>query len=180
MKHVIQWLSLVVFSLDDICLSTTDPFMPISSQRSTAKIFRYTSARAFQSQGNTTNMHLENGHSVPHDISSFDIECHQDNGPLAHIPVFMLDLDETCLFGNDGNDLGIALQCMGHTQYLDELYRLIINPALRPAYDAFRSFCQRECSSDLEPRVVIYTARISLLFYVSEFRPKPVALRQAA
>ena len=98
---------------------------------------------------------------------------------MSRTPTFMLDLDETCLFGNDGNDLGIALQCMGHSHELDKLYRLLINPALRQAYDTFRRLCQRESGShDVDPHIVIYTARTSLIFYASEYRPKPVALRQ--
>ncbi len=172
------WLPRVAVCLGLFCSSTSDPFVPVVSRNHrSSKIFRYISARTFLS--NKTNTHFENGHAGPHEIAPLNSENYPDNRSKARHPTFMLDFDETCLFGNDGNDLGIALQCMGHTQELDKLYRLLINPALKPAYDAFRSLCQRESGSDsVEPRVVIYTARTSLIFYASEFRPKPVALRQ--
>ena len=42
----------------------------------------------------------------------------------------MLDLDKTCLFGNDGNDLGLCLQYMSKgREAVQELYNRIINPA---------------------------------------------------
>ncbi len=173
-------LLLLVLYLSVLSASTSDPFVPIISRNHrSSKIFRYISARTFLSQENKTSTHIEHGHAAPHETSSLFLGDHPDSGSQSRHPTFMLDLDETCLFGNDGNDLGIALQCMGHTQELDKLYRLLINPALKPAYDAFRCLCRRETGNDsVEPRVVIYTARTSLISYASEFRPTPVALRQ--
>jgi hypothetical protein len=76
----------------------------------------------------------------------------------------MLDLDKTCLFGNDGNDLGIALQWMDKPlEDVLTLYKHLVNPALRPAYDQFRQQVK-------SAKVVIYTMRSSLLFYNSNFR----------
>ena len=76
----------------------------------------------------------------------------------------MLDLDKTCLFGNDGNDLGIALQWMESPyEHVQTLYQHLVNPSLRPAFDAFRRQVKNA-------KVVIYTMRSSLLFYNSNFR----------
>ena len=92
----------------------------------------------------------------------------------------MLDLDHTCLFGNDGNDLGCALQLMGkdeahgaeHPRMLAELYRRLINPRLRPTYDAYKA-------RGKDITVVIYTRRPSLLKYRSLLDGAPVSLRYA-
>jgi hypothetical protein len=133
----------------------------VDSRRSTSqKINRYISSKAVLSQ------HAHSVDEAPH--------------PPIHVarrhPTMILDLDETCIFGNDGNDLGIALQCMGHTKDLDRLYEHLINPALRPAFEAFRA--SDHCNGGLvSPHIVIYTARSTLLYYASEFRQKPVALR---
>ena len=84
----------------------------------------------------------------------------------------MLDLDKTCLFGNDGNDLGIALQWMDKSQQaVEQLYDLILNPALRPAY--------AKLSSQSKVKVAIYTMRASLLYYRSNFRGMIIPLQFA-
>ena len=45
----------------------------------------------------------------------------------------MLDLDKTCLWGNDGNDLGLSLQWMEKPpELVRELYSLLVHPALQP------------------------------------------------
>ena len=45
----------------------------------------------------------------------------------------MLDLDKTCLWGNDGNDLGLSLQWMDNPpELVRELYSLLVHPALQP------------------------------------------------
>jgi len=72
----------------------------------------------------------------------------------------MLDLDKTCLFGNDGNDLGLSLQWMDKSpQVVRELYRRIVSPSLREAYDSYAA----KGAVD----VVIYTRRPQLLKYKS-------------
>jgi hypothetical protein len=84
----------------------------------------------------------------------------------------MLDLDKTCLFGNDGNDLGIALQWMERPhETVKELYHLLINPALRPAYS--------KLASQGKIKVAIYTMRASLLYYRSNFRGMMIPLQYA-
>ena len=68
----------------------------------------------------------------------------------------MLDLDKTCLWGNDGNDLGLSLQWMEKPpELVRELYSLLVHPALRPAYEAYKERGEGE--------VVIYTRRPQLL-----------------
>ena len=128
------------------------------------KILRYASYRTVLSEHASSSSHPS------------DDAPHPDSHLAEKHPTMMLDLDETCLFGNDGNDLGIALQCMGESKYLHKLYQLLVNPALRAAYDVFRNSSHCGCGL-VVPRVVIYTSRSALLFYASEFRPKPVALR---
>jgi hypothetical protein len=87
-----------------------------------------------------------------------------DGSRLVEEGCLMLDLDKTCLFGNDGNDLGIALQWMDKPfEDVQTLYQYLVNPSLRPAYDQFR----RQVKT---AKVVIYTMRSSLLFYNSNFR----------
>jgi hypothetical protein len=84
----------------------------------------------------------------------------------------MLDLDKTCLFGNDGNDLGIALQWMERPhEIVKELYHLLLNPALQPAYS--------KLASQGKVKVAIYTMRASLLYYRSNFRGMMIPLQYA-
>ncbi len=74
----------------------------------------------------------------------------------------MLDLDKTCLFGNDGNDMGLCLQYMGKSrEVVQELYDRIINPNLRKTYDNYATKTQHAVD------VVIYTRRPRLLEYTS-------------
>lgn len=77
----------------------------------------------------------------------------------------MLDLDKTVLYGNDGNDLGVALQWMDRatnadTSNLEELYALLVNKNLREMYDSYRE-------RGYEVNVVIYTRRPTILTYTS-------------
>ena len=84
----------------------------------------------------------------------------------------MLDLDKTCLFGNDGNDLGIALQWMERPLHVvQELYDLLLNPALKPAY--------LKLASQGKVSTAIYTMRASLLYYRSNFRCMMIPLQYA-
>jgi hypothetical protein len=84
----------------------------------------------------------------------------------------MLDLDKTCLFGNDGNDLGIALQWMERPPFVvQQLYDLLLNPALRPAY--------MKLTAHGKVKVAIYTMRASLLYYRSNFRGMIIPLQYA-
>jgi len=90
------------------------------------------------------------------------------DGAVASRPVdgqrkratLMLDLDKTCLLGNDGNDLGLCLQWMNRSpEVVRELYKRILSPSLRQAYESYRA------RSDVD--VVIYTRRPQLLCYRS-------------
>uniref|UniRef100_A0A7S0QN91 Uncharacterized protein n=1 Tax=Cryptomonas curvata TaxID=233186 RepID=A0A7S0QN91_9CRYP len=101
-------------------------------------------------------------------VKALDGSRHLEDGCI------MLDLDKTCLFGNDGNDLGIALQWMEKPiEDVQALYQHLVNPALRPAYDQFRRQVKNA-------KVVIYTMRSSLLFYNSNFRGLQIPVQFAA
>ena len=78
--------------------------------------------------------------------------------------VVFCDPDMTCLLGNDGKDLPIAFQQMKRSKEdLQNLYGLVINPCLRPAYDKLKSQAK-------QIKVVIYTMRCELLRYHSDSR----------
>lgn len=65
----------------------------------------------------------------------------------------MIDLDFTALYGNDGNDLGLALQWMDKDpSVVEELYAKLINPELKTMYQSY-------VSMGTEVKVVIYTRR---------------------
>ena len=84
----------------------------------------------------------------------------------------MLDLDKTCLFGNDGNDLGLSLQWMDKSpEVVRELYKLLVSPCLRHAYKNYAAH------GDVD--VVIYTRRPQLLQYQSCVTGEVVGLRYA-
>jgi hypothetical protein len=73
----------------------------------------------------------------------------------------MLDLDQTSLFGNDGNDLPLSLQWMEKSpDVVRELYKRMISPSLRQAYQSYTS------RGD-EVDVIIYTRRPQLIHYKS-------------
>jgi hypothetical protein len=56
--------------------------------------------------------------------------------------VLMLDLDETCIYGNDGNDLPLAMQWMGRpTSEIQQLYKLLVSPYLRGGSYLLRNHC---------------------------------------
>jgi hypothetical protein len=79
--------------------------------------------------------------------------------------VFLVDLDKCAFFGNDANDLGVAMQWMNKSRKeLISLYRLLINPSLQKT---FLKFKERYDSV----RVVIYTMRSDFLFFHSPCRP---------
>jgi hypothetical protein len=89
------------------------------------------------------------GDAILSNFRAFEAECAwSQGGKAAVIPrassvageaggqgkqsrmTLMLDLDKTCLFGNDGNDLGLCLQYMSKgREAVQELYNRIINPA---------------------------------------------------
>ena len=83
----------------------------------------------------------------------------------------MIDLDKTALYGNDGNDLGIALQWM-HKDFLkvQELYKLLINPSLRKVCDFY-------VKQGKQVEVVIYTRRPQIVYYKSCVRHKTLPVR---
>jgi len=85
----------------------------------------------------------------------------------------MLDLNKTCLFGNDGNDLGLILQWMDKSpKIVRELYRRIVSPSLRQAYKGYTA----QGSVD----VVIYMRRLQLLHYKSCTTSEVLGLRYEA
>eukprot|EP00961_Rhodomonas_salina_P142787 1922164-Rhodomonas_salina.1 len=104
-------------------------------------------------------------------VGSVTIEKAETGQTLASDAVMLLDLDKTTIFGNDGNDIGLALQWMNRPkESLDELYRTLVSPLLRPAYEQLKWNTQK-----LD--VVIYTRRPALLTYRSCFRRCMIPLR---
>ena len=83
----------------------------------------------------------------------------------------MLDLDKTCLLGNDGNDLPICLQYAGKTtDMILDLYKRILNPNIRLCYEGF-------AAKGFSVDVVLYTRRPRLLHYTSCVSGRLVHLR---
>jgi len=101
---------------------------------------------------------------------SFSAELRLTEQKVDEVVMF-LDLDKCTIFGNDGNDLGIALQWM-EKPYEDvlELYRHLVNPCLRPTYEKLKAKAHRV-------KVVIYTMRATFLLYKSCFRPAVIVLQ---
>jgi len=90
--------------------------------------------------------------------------------PLDEL-VFFLDLDKCAIYGQDGNDLAIAMQWMHRpVEALRGLYRRLINPQLLPLYR------QLDMSVEKMP-VVLYTMRPQLLRYKSQVRRQRMKLR---
>jgi hypothetical protein len=59
--------------------------------------------------------------------------------------VLLLDLDETCIYGNDGNDLPLAMQWMGRpNSEIQQLYKLLVSPYLKGGF--FEHFPPFFCS----------------------------------
>ena len=82
----------------------------------------------------------------------------------------LLDLDKTSIFGNDGNDLGIAMQWMGRsTDEVRRLYALLVSPALPAAYGSLKALARTV-------NVAIYTRRPQLITYASVFQSRTVDL----
>ena len=81
-----------------------------------------------------------------------------------------MDFDKTSIFGNDGNDLGIAMQWMGRsTDEVRQLYGLLVSPALPAAYGSLKALVRTV-------NVVIYTRRRQLVTYESVSQSRTVAL----
>ncbi|EKX45777.1 hypothetical protein GUITHDRAFT_108230 [Guillardia theta CCMP2712] len=83
----------------------------------------------------------------------------------------LVDIDKAAIFGNDGNDLGLAFQWMGNSrESMKELYHRLLNPLLMQTY----GFLSRQAKS---VRVVIYSMRSSFFLYESAFRETVIPLR---
>jgi len=90
--------------------------------------------------------------------------------PVDEVVCF-LDLDKCTIYGQDGNDLAIAMQWMGRPQpSVVELYRRLMNPQIKPLMN------QLNRSTKKTP-VVLYTMRPQLLQYRSAARNTRVNLR---
>eukprot|EP00286_Rhodomonas_abbreviata_P022315 CAMPEP_0181295660 /NCGR_PEP_ID=MMETSP1101-20121128/4269_1 /TAXON_ID=46948 /ORGANISM="Rhodomonas abbreviata, Strain Caron Lab Isolate" /LENGTH=592 /DNA_ID=CAMNT_0023400433 /DNA_START=249 /DNA_END=2027 /DNA_ORIENTATION=+ len=88
----------------------------------------------------------------------------QSSKSLAESAVLILDLDKTSIYGNDGNDLGIALQWMEKPDtVVKDLYKLLVSPCVKPAYEEMRAQAK-------QVHVVLYTRRPQVLKYQSCFR----------
>ncbi|KAJ1477199.1 hypothetical protein T484DRAFT_1963952 [Baffinella frigidus] len=85
--------------------------------------------------------------------------------------VLMLDLDKCSFFGNDGNDLGIALQWMEKgVEVVEHLYTKLLNPEVGKLY----SLITHNYGHHVQP--VIYTMRATFLVYHSCFREAVIPL----
>ena len=85
--------------------------------------------------------------------------------------VFLLDLDKCAFFGNDANDLGLAMQWMEKDhEKIVSLYRLLVNPSL---LETFQILKQRHQTV----RVVIYTMRADFLRYHSSCYPTAIPIQ---
>eukprot|EP00960_Hanusia_phi_P022578 667897-Hanusia_phi.AAC.1 len=83
----------------------------------------------------------------------------------------LIDIDKAAIFGNDGNDLGLAFQWMGNSRdSMKELYHRLLNPLLVQTY----GFLSRQAKS---VRVVVYSMRSSFFLYESAFRETMIPLR---
>ena len=83
----------------------------------------------------------------------------------------LLDLDKTCFYGNDGNDLALSLQYMGKSrETVLELFKRMINPNLRPTFERYKGSWQNV-------DVVVYTRRPNLLLYHSVLSGQIVEMR---
>lgn len=88
----------------------------------------------------------------------------QPGGKCVDEVVMFLDLDKAAIFGNDGNDFGIALQ-WENKPFSDvvALYKLLVNPNVKETYRALSARAKHV-------KVVLYTMRSTLLVYNSPFR----------
>lgn len=101
------------------------------------------------------------------------IDVPSDACPVDDKVTLVLDLDKTVLYGNDGNDLGVALQWMDKDQSIvQELYAKLISPNLRKAYNSY-------LESGRKVDVVIYTRRPQIVYYKSCVRQNTVPVRYA-
>jgi len=101
-----------------------------------------------------------------------DVQAHGGGRakPLQELVCF-LDIDKCSIYGQDGNDLGIAMQWMGKDKAkLVELYRRLLNPQLKKLLNHLRMTVE-------EVPVVLYTMRPQLLRYKSGCRDKVLNMR---
>ena len=97
-------------------------------------------------------------------------EDEMDLKPMDEVVCF-LDLDKCTIYGQDGNDLAIAMQWMGRPgSSVVELYRRLMNPQIKP-------LMKQLARSTKRTPVVLYTMRPQLLQYRSAARNSRVNLR---
>lgn len=97
-------------------------------------------------------------------------EDEMDLKPMDEVVCF-LDLDKCTIYGQDGNDLAIAMQWMGRPgSSVVELYRRLMNPQIKPLMKQLHRSTKRT-------PVVLYTMRPQLLQYRSAARNSRVNLR---
>eukprot|EP00961_Rhodomonas_salina_P183667 2479015-Rhodomonas_salina.1 len=93
-----------------------------------------------------------------------ELRLRASSGSKAEEAVLLLDMDKTCIYGNDANDLGIALQWMEKPDSVVRgLYKRIVSPCLKPAY------AEMQKNAD-KINTVIYTRRPQVVEYKSCFR----------
>mmetsp|Transcript_29938 Transcript_29938/g.73665 ORF Transcript_29938/g.73665 Transcript_29938/m.73665 type:complete len:571 (-) Transcript_29938:223-1935(-) len=82
-----------------------------------------------------------------------------------------IDLDNTAIYGQDGNDLGVGFQLAEKSDLLTELYEKLSNPKLTELMDGIR---EQGLADDV--KVCLYTRRSHLLKYQTKFRSEPVPI----
>lgn len=138
--------------------------LPLKSPQGSSRLFE-THKGMNQYKGHAPPIGLRGQHGDAH----VGLDTQHDSNKIT----LMLDLDKTVLFGNDGNDLGVALQWMDKdNSKVEQLYKLLINPNLREMYN---SYVQR--GKDVE--VVVYTRRPQIVYYKSCVRQNTVPVRYA-
>jgi len=108
--------------------------------------------------------------TVPHGLQDGTALRWTPAAKIEHATV-MLDLDKTCIYGNDGNDLPMALQWAdASADLVCDLYRLLLSPYIKPAV-------QDIMDSAYRTSIAIYTRRPQTIHYHSNVRRETIDLR---
>eukprot|EP00960_Hanusia_phi_P031333 749232-Hanusia_phi.AAC.4 len=114
---------------------------------------------------------VSNSASISPTTSYLEIHSATADEELLDEIVFVTDLDKCAFYGNDANDLGIALQWMEKSQEtVIQLYEILLNPQVKETYTKLKAKARKV-------KVVIYTMRATFLVYRSCFRDLVIPLQ---
>ncbi|EKX41728.1 hypothetical protein GUITHDRAFT_112144 [Guillardia theta CCMP2712] len=114
---------------------------------------------------------VSNSASISPTNSYLDIQSASGEEQMLDEVVFVTDLDKCAFYGNDGNDLGIALQWMEKSpEQVVQLYEILLNPQVKETYKKLKAKAKKV-------KVVIYTMRATFLVYRSCFRDLVIPLQ---